>query len=115
MHSGPVFPGRGQHARHATLRVLVAAVITAAAGAPVAAREAGPQTSWRALGDTTLTRLVGAAIEANRDVVAAEARIAAARATRVEAALDLAPRITADAGYSRQRLASATMPGLDGS
>lgn len=120
MHSRHTFTGRAQHARHATLRVLVAAVITAAAGAPVAAqapaavRDAEPQTFWRALGDTTLARLVGAAIEANRDVVAAEARIAAARATRVEAALDLAPTITADAGYSRQRLASATMPGVDG-
>jgi NodT family efflux transporter outer membrane factor (OMF) lipoprotein len=74
-----------------------------------------PGRFWQALGDTTLTRLIAVALDANRDVDAAEARIAAARAVRTEAALDLAPTITADAGYSRQRLASASMPGLTGS
>ena len=75
------------------------------------ALDAEPQAFWQALGDTTLVRLIVAALDANRDVVAAEARIAAARATRVHTALDLGPAITASAGYSRQQLSSATVPG----
>jgi len=80
-----------------------------------AAWDAEPAAFWNALGDTALARLINAGLDANRDVDAAEARIAAARAVRTQAALDLAPTITADAGYSRQRLASASMPGLSGS
>lgn len=81
---------------------------------PGDAWDSDPQRFWIALGDTTLSRLIDVALDANRDVDAAEARISAARAVRTEAALDLAPRITADAGYSRQRLASASMPGVVG-
>lgn len=77
--------------------------------------DADPLGFWNALGDTTLSRLIRAGLDANREVDAAEARIAAARAVRTGAALDLAPTITADAAYSRQRLASASMPGLSGS
>lgn len=66
---------------------------------------------WAALGDTTLTRLIVTALDANRDVHVAEARIDAARAERTHAALDLAPAITANAGYSRQRLSNASVPG----
>ncbi|NLG62679.1 MAG: TolC family protein [Candidatus Cloacimonetes bacterium] len=76
--------------------------------------DADPVDFWSALGDTTLTRLIREGLEANRQVDAAEARIASARAMRTEAALNLAPTITADAAYSRQRLASASMPGLTG-
>lgn len=74
-----------------------------------------PPTFWQVLGDTTLARLVGAALDVNHDVAAAQARIDAAGATRVQAALDLAPRITAEGGWSRQRLSGASMPGIDGS
>ncbi len=77
--------------------------------------DSDPADFWNALGDTALARLISAGLDANREVDAAEARIAAARAVRTQAALDLAPTITADAGYSRQRLASASMPGLSGS
>jgi len=80
-----------------------------------AAWDSDPADFWNALGDTALARLISAGLDANREVDAAEARIAAARAVRTQAALDLAPTITADAGYSRQRLASASMPGLSGS
>src|SRR5690606_31107516 len=66
-------------------------------------RGAEPVGCWSALGDTTLTRLIRGGLEANRQVDAAEARIASARAMRTEAALNLAPTITADAAYSRQR------------
>jgi outer membrane protein, multidrug efflux system len=63
------------------------------------------------LGDTTLERLVAVAVEANRDLRAAEARVQSARAARTDAALDFGPSITASLGYSRQRLASASLPG----
>jgi NodT family efflux transporter outer membrane factor (OMF) lipoprotein len=65
---------------------------------------------WRALGDTTLDRLLRQALGGNLDVQTAEARIRGARAERLEAALDFAPTITAVAGYTRQRLAGATFP-----
>ncbi len=63
------------------------------------------------LGDTTLARLIRAALSANRDVHAAAARVDEARATRTQAALDLVPTVTAVAGYTRQRLPMAAVPG----
>ena len=71
-------------------------------------------TFWRSLGDTTLTRLIATALDANRDLRGVEARIQAARAARTDAALDLAPAVTANAGYSRQRMSSAMVPGAVG-
>lgn len=70
-----------------------------------------PLQFWEALGDTTLTRLVRQALAANGDVRAAAARVDQARAVRTEAALDLAPTVTAVAAYSRQRLPLAATPG----
>ncbi len=86
-------------------------------------REAGDRTAvptvppdafWTTLGDTTLRRLVGEALAGNRGVHAAEARVRAARAARLDAALDLAPTLTASGGYARQRLSGATFPGAGG-
>ena len=65
---------------------------------------------WRALGDTTLVRLLGEALGANLDVRAAEARIRGARASRFEATLDFVPTVIATAGYTRQRIAGASFP-----
>ena len=78
------------------------------------AQRAAPGTFWQALQDTTLERLIAHALEANHDLRAVEARVREARATRINAALDLAPTITASGGYSRQRLASASFPGAAG-
>lgn len=69
-----------------------------------------PHTYWRALGDTTLDRLLGELSRGNLDVRAAMARLRGARAARTETALDLAPTVTAAGGYTRQRLSSATFP-----
>jgi multidrug efflux system outer membrane protein len=66
--------------------------------------------AWRALGDTTLDRLLGELARANLDVRAAEARVRGARAARTETSLDLAPTVTFGGGYTRQRLAGATFP-----
>jgi multidrug efflux system outer membrane protein len=65
---------------------------------------------WRSLGDSTLVRLLEEALAANLDVRAAEARIRGARASRLEATLDFAPTVVASAGYTRQRIASASFP-----
>ncbi len=65
---------------------------------------------WRALGDTTLDRLLREALRGNLDVEAAEARIRGARAARTGAALDFVPTVTAVGGYTRQRLAGASFP-----
>ena len=65
---------------------------------------------WRALGDSTLDRLVGEVLRANLDVQAAAARLRGARAARLDAALDLAPTVTVGGAYTRQRLSSAAFP-----
>ena len=76
-------------------------------------RPAAPDTLvWPDLGDSTLTRLLKAAVNANLDVRAAEARVRGARAARTEAALDFAPTVTFAGGYTRQRLSSASFPGF---
>lgn len=66
--------------------------------------------SWRKVGDSTLTRLINEAVRANLDVRAAEARVRGARSARTEAALDFAPTVTFAAGYTRQRISSASFP-----
>ncbi len=84
-----------------------------AAAPAIPAPGTGSRTAfWQTLGDTTLTRLMGEALAANHDVVAAEARVRGARAARRASAFDLAPTITVEGGYTRQRLAGATFPGL---
>jgi multidrug efflux system outer membrane protein len=65
---------------------------------------------WRSLGDTTLIRLLEAALGGNLDLRAAEARIRGARASKFETTLDFAPTVIATAGYTRQRIASASFP-----
>jgi outer membrane protein, multidrug efflux system len=67
---------------------------------------------WRALGDTTLNRLLDQALGGNLDVEAAQARIRGARAAKLETTLDFVPTVTAVGGYTRQRIASATFPGF---
>jgi len=69
---------------------------------------------WEQLGDTTLTRLVGEVLRGNLDVRSARARVSAARSDRVRSVLDLTPSATLQAGYSRQRLSSASFPGVSG-
>src|SRR6266545_2476209 len=65
-------------------------------------------------GDTTLSRLVGEVLRGNLDVRSARARVSAARSDRVRSVLDLTPSATLAAGYSRQRLSSASFPGSFG-
>lgn len=73
--------------------------------------EASATDFWQTLGDPTLTKLVGDALRGNHDVESARARVSGARAARVGSLLDLTPAVTAVGGYSRQRLASGTVPG----
>src|SRR6266516_4071093 len=69
---------------------------------------------WDQLGDTTLSRLVGEVLRGNLDVRSARARVSAARSDRIRSVLDLTPSATLAAGYSRQRLSSASFPGSFG-
>ncbi|MBX6363273.1 MAG: TolC family protein [Gemmatimonadetes bacterium] len=109
--------------------LLVATTLPAAAqvGGPAAveapraaetARPAAPAASnralWEALRDTTLNRLLDQALRGNPALRAAAARLDEAGASRVQAALELAPTVTASAGFTRRRLSSAAMPGLPG-
>jgi multidrug efflux system outer membrane protein len=94
------------------LRTLAVAVALAATGRGALAQGATSGEFWRALGDTTLVRLVNETRLANRDIQIASARASAARATRTGAALDLLPVLTTRAGYARQRIASASVPGV---
>src|SRR3989442_3892632 len=73
-----------------------------------------PLDYWEQLGDTTLTRLVGEVLRGNLDVRSARARGSAARPELVRSVLDLTPSATLQAAYSRQRLSSASFPGLVG-
>jgi outer membrane protein, multidrug efflux system len=84
---------------------------TGARVVPSAAAAIVDQTTfWRALGDSTLARLIDELLRANLDVQAAAARVRGARAARRESAFDLAPTVTASGGYTRQRLSAATFP-----
>lgn len=97
--------------REARSRAPAGAGDTARPGAGAAGKGAvAPGEYWQTLGDTTLDRLIGEALRANYDVRAAEARVRAARAARLSASLFLAPAVTAQAGYTRQRLSAAAFP-----
>src|SRR5439155_1302323 len=60
------------------------------------------------------SRLVGEVLRGNLDVRSARARVSAARSDRVRSLLDLTPSATLAAGYSRQRLSTASFPGALG-
>ena len=95
-----------------TLGALLALVTIAMGAARAQEPEVTSQLAfWKSLGDTTLTRLVSAAVKSNYDMAAARARLSGARAERTRTALDFAPTVTAAASYTRQRLASASFPG----
>jgi len=68
-------------------------------------------TFWEILGDPTLQRLIGEALSGSHDLRAAEARVEGAEASRLHAALGLAPIVTANAGYTRRRFSSYAFPG----
>jgi NodT family efflux transporter outer membrane factor (OMF) lipoprotein len=90
--------------------------VAAPAAVPLAAQDTVTVGEyWRALGDTTLDRLLDQALSGNLDVEVAQARIRGARASKLEATLDFAPTVTAVGGYTRQRLAGATFPIGNGS
>jgi multidrug efflux system outer membrane protein len=66
---------------------------------------------WAALGDPALERLIDAAVAGNHDVEAAAARVDGLKASRLHASLELAPIVTANAGYARRRFSSYAFPG----
>jgi NodT family efflux transporter outer membrane factor (OMF) lipoprotein len=66
---------------------------------------------WYVLNDTTLDRLMKEALRGNHVLKSAAARRDGAGALQTQAALNLVPAVTANAGYTRRRLASSTFPG----
>lgn len=100
----------------ALVAAALALAVLAVTAAPARAQNlepvgADPGTSvlafWQGLQDPTLARLTEEALQANRDVLAASARVRQARAARLHASLDLAPTVTVAAGFTRQRIAEA--------
>lgn len=96
------------------LRILAVAVALAATGRGALAQQVTPTAFWTTLGDTTLVRLVNETRRNSPELQIAGARARAARATRTGAALDLFPVVTTRGGFTRQRLASASFPGVSG-
>jgi multidrug efflux system outer membrane protein len=67
---------------------------------------------WKLFEDSQLERLIVAALEGNRDLRAAQARLRAARSFRNESAFDFLPTMEASAGYTESQLARAqALPG----
>jgi len=62
---------------------------------------------WTVFGDAQLDKLVSRALYTNHDLRVALARVNEARALRGAARLDLAPTVTAGAGYADQRLSAS--------
>ena len=90
-------------------------VATGSPSVSMPADPGGPSADyWERLGDTTLSRLIGEVRRANLDVRAAQARVSGARSDRVRSLLELTPSATVSAGYARQRLSSASFPGVTG-
>ena len=73
-----------------------------------------PSTLWPELGDSTLDALIDEARRANGDVLVAEQRLNASRASRRLALLDYAPRVTATGSSLRSQQSMAGIPGLTG-
>ncbi|HEY0767372.1 MAG TPA: efflux transporter outer membrane subunit [Steroidobacteraceae bacterium] len=65
---------------------------------------------WTQFGDDTLNRLVDEALDANHDLRIALGRLLEARALRRESEFDLAPRVTAAGGYTRERFPGVSSP-----
>ncbi len=109
----PASPAAAQTALRA------AAAPPAAAGAPRTAAEAAAAGAeptiaafWAQVRDPVLAALEAEAFTASPAVASARARLARARADWQLRAFDLAPAVTASAGYTRRRLSAAQFPGL---
>jgi multidrug efflux system outer membrane protein len=79
----------------------------------VYSNEPSPAHFWTLFADSTLDQLVGDALEHNDDLRIAVAHLNEARALRTQARLDLAPTVTAQGGYTDQRLPPAEAFGAD--
>jgi len=65
---------------------------------------------WKQFDDPVLNGMVGDALTANYDLRMALGRLVQARALRNESLFDLAPTVTASAGYTRQRTPAVENP-----
>jgi multidrug efflux system outer membrane protein len=67
---------------------------------------------WTVFDDATLSSLVADALKANHDLRIAAARLAEARALHRDAQFDFGPVVTAGASATRNRVSTATLPGI---
>jgi outer membrane protein TolC len=104
----PTLPSPGRGAGAVTARAPRAADAAAADAAAIAA-------FWSQVGDPVLARLESDALAGSPAVGAARARLARAGAARRLRTFDLAPGVTASAGYTRRRLSAAQFPGIPAS
>ena len=114
---------------HLSISLLVAAVLSGCAvgpnyvqpKTPVAAQFAGAEPAvyssqqgqvefWKQFDDPTLDQLVGDALSANYDLRIAVGRLVQARALRNGSRFDLAPTVTAEGGYTKQRTPAVENP-----
>lgn len=65
---------------------------------------------WKQFGDPTLDQLVDDSLAANHDLRIALGRLVEARAARHQALFDFGPTVTADGGYTKQRVPAAASP-----
>jgi multidrug efflux system outer membrane protein len=80
---------------------------------PVYTSERVASAWWEQFGDPTLVGLIHDAIADNLDLRIALANLNLARAIRSETVLTLAPIVTADASYEKQRVSRAELRGAD--
>ena len=98
------------------LAILAALGAFASAASPASAQSVEPEAQpsaafWAALGDPVLDRLIEQALTGSPELRAASARREGAGAARLGSARELGPVVRADAGFTRQRLASASYAG----
>ena len=77
---------------------------------PIYSSEQVQSQFWKQFGDPTLDQLVDDSLAANHDLRIALGRLVEARAARHQALFDFGPTVTADGGYTKQRVPAAASP-----
>ena len=98
----------------AIIAILAGAIVTAPVPAVSQSSAVQSNAFWQAIGDTTLTRLIGEALRGSPSAHVAEARVGASRASRTLTAFDLVPTVTGTGSVLRSRQSLAQVPGAIG-
>jgi outer membrane protein, multidrug efflux system len=87
----------------------VAAQFAGTANGPYASTDEQPE-FWRQFNDPELDALIADSLSANHDLRIAQAHLMEARALRRQAQFDLAPTVTANGGYTKERFSQVESP-----